>query len=123
MLLRVRFGPFVEDNGSNEVGPSGDELWLGEVPDLTVTALHDANVTIESGEWYRFDQFAKLVGDAKPEGRGVPSTVTTDHLGVSKKWQSVMEIDDMTAALMVCRSVISHVEGLDIGAELWARVE
>jgi hypothetical protein len=123
MLLRVRSGPFVEDNGSNEVGPSGDELWFGEVADLTVTALNDAGVTVESGEWYRFDEFAKRVGDAKPEGRGVPSTITTDHLGVSKKWQSVIEIDDMAAALMVCRSVIRHIEGLEVSGELWARVE
>lgn len=123
MLLRVRSGPFVQDSGSDAVGPVGNEHWFGEIADLTVTALNDANVLVESGEWYRFEEFARLVGDAQPDGHGVPSTVTTDHLGVGKKWQSVIEIDDMTAALMVCRSVISHIEALDVSGDLWARVE
>jgi len=91
--------------------------------DLTITALRDAKVAIEPGEWYAFADFAGLIGSAQAGDHGVPSTVTTAHLGVGKPWQSVIEIDEAAAALMVCRAVIGHIEDLEATADAWVRVE
>ena len=131
MLLMVRQGPmgggdgvqpaFQESDGPKR--PLGRELWWGEVENITVSALIVAKAVIEPGEWYSFENFRNAIDGATPEpDQAVMSAITTEQSGVSRPWQATLEVHETSAALMVCRAVIAHVEQLGTH-DVWVRVE
>jgi hypothetical protein len=127
VLIRVRTGVYTPAGAVDReetLEPKGQELWFGEVRDLTVTALLDAKVAIEPGTWYPLEDFKALIGRAHPDGDGgIYSTVNTAQPGVGKAWIATIEVKEVSAALMVCRAVIDLVERLRGEAETWVRVE
>jgi hypothetical protein len=128
MLIKVRDGiynPTGTLDRDDTLEPKGRELWSHVVEGVTVTALLDAKVAIEPGSWYSLDQFKLLIEAADPStDGGIYSTVSTIQPGVGRAWVATMEVRELNAALMVCRSVINHVERLSIqGSEIWVRVE
>lgn len=127
MLIRVLEGAY-DSHGVTEldgaVEPKGREIWAAEVDDLTAAALHAAGTGIDPGTWYGLDQFKELVNAADPvDEASVFSTVSTKQSGVGRSWTALIEIAEATAALMVCRSVIEHVEQLNKTSNVWIRVE
>lgn len=125
MLVRIRQGDFDPEalSTNGDIEPKGRELWSGEVGDLTVTALHDAKIDVQPGEWYPFPTFKSRIESADVQEEGVYSTVTTSHLGVGKPWTSTIEVSELNAALMVCRAVIEHIEDSGELTDVWVRIE
>lgn len=127
MLIRVREGtynPQGEIDHDDTLEPSGRELWSGTVDDLAAASLHAANVLADPGTWYKLEQFKDLLGSANvTEEGGVHSTVSTPQPGVNKPWVATIEVAERNAALMVCRSVLQHIEQLDRVGDVWIRVE
>ena len=127
MLIRVQEGTY-NPNGQIDLDetlePSGRELWSGTIDDLTAAALHAADVKADPGTWYKFAQFKALLDGANGTGDdGVFSAVSTPQPGVHKPWIATIEIAERSAALMVCRSIVEHVEQLRPSGDVWIRVE
>lgn len=132
MLLMVRRGPLgggdgvqaaADGAGDGPKRPLGSELWWGEIENITVSALLVAEAVVEPGEWYSFEDFRSAIDGATPEPeQAVMSAITTEHPGVSRPWRATLEVHETSAALMVCRAVIAHVEQLGIH-DVWVRVE
>lgn len=115
---------FEGEGGPRE--PLGRELWWADIENITVSALLAAGLRIAPGDWIAYDSFKQLIGTAKVDpSQIVVSTVTTDQAGVSKPWQSTIEVEEPSAALMVCHAVIGHVDGLEMvnPTDVWVRVE
>lgn len=127
MLIRVREGtynPQGEIDREETLEPSGRELWSGTIDDLTAAALHAADVKADPGTWYELGQFKKLLdGATGAEEGGVFSAVSTPQPGVNKPWIATIEVDEQSAALMVCRSIVEHIEQLRTSSDVWIRVE
>lgn len=129
MLLMVREGPYDPEVivMDEPTGPRGREVWSGSVEGITVVALTGAGVEVQPGEWYTLARFAQLLDSARAEGidgpRTVYSAVTVQHAGVARPWEATIGIDELAAALMVCRSVVAHVRRLGRDDAFWVRVE
>lgn len=127
MLIRVREGtynPQGEIDRDETLEPDGRELWSGTIDDLTAAALHAADVKADPGTWYTLEQFKELLGGAnQSEEAGVYSTVNTPQPGVNKPWIATIEVAERTAALMVCHSVVKHIDQLKKVGHVWIRVE
>lgn len=127
MLIRVKEGPYdprSSQDSPEALEPVGRELWAGEVDDLTVAALNAAGIKAEPGTWYKLEQFKALMidgGDAV--GEHVFSAVSAPQPGVQRPWVAIIEVDERSAAMMVCRSVVDHVERLKAPGDAWIRVE
>lgn len=127
MLIRVREGPYnpsgIQDR-PEALEPVGRELWAGDIDDLAAAALHAAGVRAEPGTWYELKRFKELVKDAnEANSENVFSTVSAPQPGVQRPWVATIEVDESSAALMVCRSVVDHVERLRTLIDIWIRVE
>lgn len=127
MLIRVKEGPYNPSAGVDRpeaLEPIGAELWMGEIDDLAAAALHAAGVGAEPGTWYKLGQFKSLMAQAQDTGEhDVFSAVSAPQPGVQKPWVATIEVAERSAALMVCRSVIEHVERLASSDDVWIRVE
>ncbi|KRA56249.1 hypothetical protein ASD79_17985 [Caulobacter sp. Root655] len=127
MLIKVRegiFDPQGQPDGDGLLEPKGRELWAANVDDLSAAALHAAGVLVDPGEWYRLEDFKSLVGGAANANEyGVFSAVSAPQPGVGKPWIATIEIAEPKAALMVCGSVIDHIEQLQLDSSIWIRVE
>jgi len=127
MQIRVLEGMYDPHGGIDQddaLEPKGREIWSAEVEDLTAAALHAAGTLVDPGTWYKLEQFKELVNVADPaQNANVFSTVSTRQSGVGRPWIAVIEIAESAAALMVCRSVIEHVEQLKTVNGVWIRVE
>lgn len=129
MHIRVKDGHFDPDNisGDEIAEPNGKEIWEGVVDTLTITSLRDASIQVEPGEWYPFATFKDLVDgarlDDRPLDETVFSTVVTKQSGVAMPWEATIGIRDASAALMVCRSLVNHIEQLPTAGMRWVRVE
>ena len=127
MLIRVREGPY-DPSGILDrpevLEPVGRELWAGDIDDLTAAAVNAAGVRAEPGTWYGLERFKALVKDADGANSEVVfSTVSAPQPGVQRPWVATIEVDERRAALMVCRSVVDHVERLKTSTDVWIRVE
>lgn len=127
MLIRVKEGPYYpagRDDRPESLEPVGSELWSGEIEDLTAAALRAAGIGAEPGTWYELQQFKALMAQARdadePE---VFSAVSAPQSGVQRSWVATIEVAERSAALMVCRSVVQHVERLTSTNNVWIRVE
>jgi hypothetical protein len=127
MLIRVLEGTYDPDGGidrNDAVEPKGREIWTAGVEDLTAAALHAAGTQVDPGTWYGLEQFKRLVSAAKSaDEANVFSTVSTRQSGVGRSWTAVIEVAQSTAVLMVCHSVIEHLDQLKKASDVWIRVE
>lgn len=127
MLIQVREGPYNPSgvlDRPEALEPVGRELWTGDIDDLTAAALNAAGVKAEPGTWYELGRFKVLMGDAdNAVGEAVFSAVSMPQPGVQRPWIATIEVDERSAALMVCRSVVDHVERLPASGDIWIRVE
>lgn len=127
MLIRVKEGPYNPLDGADHLEalePAGRELWMAEIDDLTAAALHAAGIGAEPGTWYELEQFKTLLGNAHAPGENdVFSAVSAPQSGVYRPWVATIEVAERSAALMVCRSVVEHVERLASLNSVWIRVE
>jgi hypothetical protein len=126
MLIRVREGAFSPQlpSGETSLEPKGSELWAANVDDLSAAALHAAGVTVEPGEWYSIEDFKRFVDTAAESApAAVFSAVNAPQAGVGMPWVATIEVAEPKAALMVCTSVVDHVERLGSDRSVWIRVE
>ena len=127
MLIRVREGPYDPSSildRPEALEPIGREVWAGDIDDLTAAALNAAGVKAEPGTWYELEQFKSLVKSADGViSEAVFSTVVAPQPGVQRPWVATIEVDERSAALMVCRSVVDHVDCLNTSTDVWIRVE
>ncbi len=127
MLIRVvdgTYNPHGRVDEDSALEPKGREIWRADVEDLTAAALHAAGTRVDPGTWYELKQFKELVNAADPaDEASVFSTVSTRQSGVGRSWTAMIEVAVSAAALMVCRSVIEHVEQLKKANDVWIRVE
>lgn len=125
MLIRVREGPFLpQGQAEMALEPAGNEIWAATVDDLSAAALHAAGVAVDPGEWYAMEEFKRLVYAAGGNAEAaVFSAVSTPQAGVGKPWIATIEVAEPKAALMVCTSVVDHIERLRANRAVWIRVE
>lgn len=127
MLIRVKEGPYNPSDGVDRpeaLEPIGGELWTGEVDDLTAASLYAAGVGAEPGTWYELKQFKALMAEASAAGEhDVFSAVSAPQPGVQRPWVATIEVAERSAALMVCRSVVEHVERIASASDVWIRIE
>lgn len=127
MLIRVLEGTYNPLGGIDQddaLEPTGREIWTARIEDLTAAALHAAGTRVSPGTWYGLEQFKELVNAAdRADEASVFSTVSIRQSGVGRSWTAMIEVAESAAALMVCRSVIEHVEQLKKANDVWIRVE
>ena len=127
MLIRVQEGmynPQGEIDREETLEPKGRELWSGPIEDLAAAALHAAEVKADPGTWYKLDEFKALLNGASAGEEGaVFSAVSAPQPGVYKPWVATIEVAEQSAALMVCRSIVEHIEQLKTSGDVWIRVE
>jgi hypothetical protein len=122
MLFKVHNGAFDPDAGDLE--PRGEELWCGGNDDLSASVLTTVIDKLELGTWYKLEQFERLLAGRRPEKTdGMPSAITITQPGVNKNWATAIEVDEQSAALMLCLSVLEHAHRLRSGDDIWVRVE
>lgn len=122
MLLKVRRGAFNPTAG--DVEPAGDELWSGGDNNLSAAALATPDSDLEVGTWYKLEDFRALLENRPAPGEAaVRGAITVQQPGVAKPWEAVIEVEEASAALMICRSVIDLVDQLNGSTGLWVRVE
>lgn len=127
MLIRVVDGTYNPDgtvDRDDTLEPRGREIWKAKVEDLTAAALHAAGTRVDPGTWYELKQFKELVDAANStDDSKVFNTVSTTQSGVSRSWTAMIEVADSVAALMVCRSLIEHIEQRERASDIWIRIE
>lgn len=120
MLIRVHQGERVDD-----IAEPGSEVWAAEIADLTSSALQAALVPVRPGEWYPFEEFKTLISDNQESSIEDDSyaTVLTTHPGVDASWSAAIEVGTLSAALMVCKSTVEHVERMKLSGKVWVWIE
>lgn len=127
MLIRVQEGRYNPGGDVDQPGalePAGRELWSSMIEDLSAASLHAAEIKADPGTWYPFDEFKALLNDAsQAPAAQVFSSVNAHQPSVHKPWIATIEVEEQNVALMVCRSVVDHVEQIRNDREVWIRVE
>lgn len=122
MLLKIQRGTF--DPRANDIAPTGEELWSGQVEELSAAMLTTMSPKLELGTWYRLDEFAQAIEEIEPDKNSeVPSAITVNLPGVAKQWSTAIQVGQASAVLMICRSVIDHVKRMRVSGEIWVRFE
>lgn len=119
MLIKIR-------EGGKDIADSlepGSELWTGGDEELSAASLMAPDRDFEIGTWYPLDEFLKHMEAVDVTEDASPGAVTVSQPGVRRPWQARIEVQEASAALMLCRSVTDHAARIAAGGKLWVRVE
>jgi hypothetical protein len=119
VLIKIREGG---KDIADSVEP-GSELWTGGDEELSAASLMSPDRDFEIGTWYPLDEFLKHMDAVDVTDDASPSAITVSQPGVRRPWHAKIEVREVSAALMLCRSVTDHAARIAVGDKLWVRVE
>ena len=123
MLIRVRAG----EMGADEPQPRGAELWsggygAGEDDKLPAALLAARMAGFEVGRWFPLEHFETLL-TSWDQSEDAPTTVDIVQSGIDGPWSSTLQVQQGSAALMLCACVLDHVKRFKSNERIWVRVD